>query len=224
MKKQTIAVLGLGLFGVAVARTLAQKGVDVIAIDLNMDHVNEVSDVVEHAIQADFTKLEQLQAAGVDECDTAIVATGEKLEVTILGIMNLKKLGIKNVIVKTKNLTYKEVLIKVGADRVILPEVEMGTRLAHDVSSTDVLDIIKLDDKYNVAEIHALPQWCGKRIMDLDIREHYGINIIALKAIGSNDFTINIDAEHIIKENDILVILYENNDATQKIIKSYQID
>lgn len=224
MKKQTIAVLGLGLFGVAVARTLAQKGVDVIAIDQKMDHVNEVADVVDYAVQADFTKLEQLQAIGIDSVDTAIIATGERLEVTILGIMNLKKLGVKNVIVKTKNLTYREVLLKVGADRVILPEVEMGTRLAHDVSSTDVLDIIKLDDKYNVAEVHAIEEWCGKRIMDLDVREKYGINIIALKATNSKDFTINVDANHIVSENDILVLLYENTEKTSKLIKSYQID
>lgn len=224
MEKQTIAVLGLGLFGVAVARTLAQKGVEVIALDSNMDHVNEVSDVVELAMQADFTKIEQLRAAGVENCDTAIIATGERLEVTILGIMNLKKLGIKKVIVKTKNLTYKEVLLKVGADRVILPEVEMGTRLAHDVSSTDVLDVIRLDDKYNVAEIHAMPEWCGKEIQSLDIREKYGINIIALKAVGSKDFSINVDAQHIIKQNDILVLLYENTPEAQKLIKSYVID
>ena len=224
MKKQTIAVLGLGLFGVAVARTLAQKGVEVIALDLNMDHVNEVSDVVELAMQVDFTKIDQLKAAGVDNCDTAIIATGERLEVAIMGIMNLKKLGINNVIVKTKNLTYREVLLKVGADRVILPEVEMGTRLAHDVSSTDVLDVIRLDDKYNVAEIHSLPQWYGKEIQSLDIREKYGINIIALKAVGNNDFTINVDAQHIIKENDILVLLYENTSEAQQLIKSYQID
>lgn len=224
MTKQTIAVLGLGLFGVAVARTLANKGVDVIALDLNMDHVDEVSDVVELAMQVDFTKIEQLKAAGVENCDTAIIATGEKLEVAILGIMNLKKLGIKNVIVKTKNLTYREVLIKVGADRVILPEVEMGMRLAHDVSSTDVLDVIRLDDKYNVAEIHSLPEWYGKAIQSLNIRDDYGINIIALKAVDNDDFTIQVDPSHVIKENDIFVLLYENTPETQKLIKSFQID
>lgn len=224
MNKQTIAVLGLGLFGVAVARTLAQKGVEVIALDLNMDHVNEVSDVVELAMQADFTKIEQLKSAGVDNCDTAIIATGERLEVTILGIMNLKKLGIENVIVKTKNVTYKEVLLKVGASRVILPEVEMGMRLAHDVSSTDVLDVIRLDDKYNVAEIHALPSWYGKTIQDLTIRDDYGINIIALKAVGNVEFTIQVDPAHVIKENDIFVLLYENTPKTQELIKSFQID
>ena len=100
----------------------------------------------------------------------------------------------------------------------------MGTRLAHDVSSTDVLDVIRLDDKYNVAEIHSLPQWYGKEIQSLDIREKYGINIIALKAVGNNDFTINVDAQHIIKENDILVLLYENTTEAQQLIKSYQID
>lgn len=208
--KKTVAVLGLGLFGSSVARTLAQNGSEVIAIDLNMDHVEEVLDYVYHAIQADFTKIDQLKEAGVSEADTAIVATGEKLEITILGIMNLKKLGIKEVIVKTKNTSYKEVLLKVGATRVILPEVEMGIRLANELSKTNVLDSFELDDKYNLVELNVMENWIGKSINDVDLRNVHGLNIIALKTDESKNYNPQIDPNYLIKEGDIFLVFSEN--------------
>ncbi len=208
--KKTVAVLGLGLFGSAVARTLAQNGSEVIAIDLNMDHVEEVLDYVYHAIQADFTKIDQLKEAGVSEADTAIVATGEKLEITILGIMNLKKLGIKEVIVKTKNTSYKEVLLKVGATRVILPEVEMGIRLANELSKTNVLETFEVDDKYNLVELNVMENWIGKSINDVDLRNVHGLNIIALKTDESKNYNPQIDPNYLIKEGDIFLVFSEN--------------
>lgn len=208
--KKTIAVLGLGLFGSAVARNLAQSGVEVIAIDLNMDHVDEVLDCVYHAVQADFTKIDQLKAAGVESADIVIVATGEKLEVTILGIMNLKKLGIQEVIVKTKNISYKEVLLKVGATRVILPEVEMGIRLANELSATSVLDSFELDEKYHLVEINVMESWIGKSISELDLRNIHGMNIIAMKTQKSDNYNPQVDPEYIVKEGDIFLLFSEN--------------
>ncbi len=207
---KTIAVLGLGLFGSAVARNLAQSGVEVIAIDLNMDHVDEVLDCVYHAVQADFTKIDQLKAAGVESADIAIVATGEKLEVTILGIMNLKKLGIQEVIVKTKNISYKEVLLKVGATRVILPEVEMGIRLSNELSATSVLDSFELDEKYHLVEINVMESWIGKSISELDLRNIHGMNIIAMKTQKSDNYNPQVDPEYIVKEGDIFLLFSEN--------------
>ena len=134
MTNKTVAILGLGLFGASIAKTLARHKVDVIAMDSKMERVEEVANLVEHAVQADFTKLEQLEAADVANADIAIIASGERLESTILGVLNLKKLGCKHVIVKTKNMDYYEVLKKVGADRVVLPEVEMGKRLANEIA------------------------------------------------------------------------------------------
>src|SRR5699024_6462021 len=129
MSVSTIGVLGLGLFGSAVARTLAENNVDVIAIDKNMDHVEEVLDEVPVAIQGDCTKIDHLMEAGCADCDEVIIATAEKLEDSIIAILNLKKLGIEKITVKTKNQDYQEVLLKVGATRVILPEVEIGVQL-----------------------------------------------------------------------------------------------
>lgn len=208
--EKTVAILGLGLFGSAVARNLAESGVEVIAIDLNMDHVEEVLDCVYHAIQADFTKIDQLREAGVANAETAVVATGEKLEVTILGIMNLKKLGIQEVIVKTKNKSYKEVLLKVGATRVILPEYEMGVRLANEISGTSILDSLELDDKYHLVELNVMEPWIGKAIKDLDLRNEHGLNIIAVKAKKDNHYNPQVDPEYLIQKGDIFLVFSEN--------------
>lgn len=212
---KTIAVLGLGLFGSAVARNLAQKGVDVIAIDLNMDHVEEVLDCVYHAVQADFTKIEQLKTAGVANADVAIVATGEKLEITILGILNLKKLGIENIVVKTKNMNYKEVLMKVGATRVILPELEMGSRLASELIDSNVLESFQLDERYSLLEINVKKEWIGKTIKDLSFRSEYGFNIIALRSNNTHSYTAQIDPNYVIKAEDIFLIFSENSEFNQ---------
>lgn len=214
---KTIAVLGLGLFGSAVARTLAQNDIDVIAIDLNMNHVEEVLDCVYHAVQADFTKMDQLRAAGVENAEIAIVATGEKLEVTILGIMNLKKLGIQEVIVKTKNASYKEVLLKVGATRVILPEVEMGIRLGNELSSTNVIDSFQVDDKYNLVEINVMKEWIGKPINILDFRNKYGLNIVALKSKTSANYNPQVNPNYIIREGDIFLVFSENSEINHSL-------
>ena len=208
---KTIAVLGLGLFGSAVARTLAKSGVDVIAIDKNMDHVEEVLDCVNYAVQADFTKIEQLKALGVDNADVAIVATGEKLEVAILAIMNLRKLGIPEVIVKTKNVEYKEVLLKVGATRVVLPEIEMGIRLGNELSDKSVLDAIQMDEKYHLVELHVSEDWVGKQIVDMDFRNKHEFNIIAIRSKGNKNFDAQVDPNYRIQAGDIFLVFSEND-------------
>lgn len=216
--RKTVVVLGLGLFGSAVARTLARNNVDVIAIDMNMDHVTEVADIVEHAVQADFTKLDQLRLAGVEVCDSAVVATGEKLEITILGILNLKKLGISNIIVKTKNLNYREVLMKIGASRVVLPELESGEKLAHEISNADILDLFALDERYHIMEIHAIPQWYNQRINQLNLRQRYGFNIIAMKTKQSTSYTISINPDHSVSEGDLFLVLSDHDLKDMKLI------
>lgn len=115
MKKTIIGVLGLGLFGTSIARTLSKNNVDVIAMDKNMDHIEEVVEEISLGVQGDFTRLDQLSEAGFADCDEVVIASAEKLEDSILAILNLKKLGVPKITVKTKNFEYQEVLMKVGA-------------------------------------------------------------------------------------------------------------
>lgn len=205
MSVSTIGVLGLGLFGSSVARTLAANNVDVIAIDKNMDHVEEVLDEVAVVVQGDFTKIDHLIEAGFGDCDEAVIATAEKLEDSIIAILNLKKLGIDRITVKTKNQEYQEVLLKVGATRVILPEVEMGKQIAITLANPTVHELIKLDDRYNVVEFPCHPSWVGKTIMDIDFRTQYQTNIIAIRSAKTHEFTIEFGPDYVVSAGDLFL-------------------
>ena len=205
MKYTTIGVLGLGLFGSSVARTLAQNNVDVIAMDKNMDHVEEVVDEVDAAIQGDFTKLEQLTEAGFAECEEVVVASAEKLEDTILAILNLQKLNVPKITAKTKNADYREVLLKVGATRVILPEVEMGVQVATMLANPTVHELLQLDSRYNIIEFPCSPKWIGKDIDKIDFRNKYDTNIIAIQPAQSDEFTIEFGPRYVVTDGDVFI-------------------
>lgn len=204
-KRNTIGVLGLGLFGTSVARALAQSNVDVLAMDLNMDHVEEVVDEVGVAIQGDFTKLEQLSQAGFGDCDEVVVASAERLENAILAILNLRKLGVKNITVKTKNKEYREVLMKVGATRVILPEVEMGVQVANMLANPTVHELMALDNRYNIIEFPANERWVGKTIVEIDFRNNFKTNIIAIRPTNSLDYTIEFKPSYVVTADDVFI-------------------
>ncbi|UPU39892.1 TrkA family potassium uptake protein [Erysipelothrix sp. Poltava] len=134
------------------------------------------------------------------------------MESTILGVLNLKKLGCKHVIVKTKNMDYYEVLKKVGADRVVLPEVEMGKRLANEIAKHSVIDALRIDDRYNIVEIHALSSWYGRSINDLNLRQEYGFNILGMKCDNNQEFQILVSPEYKVREGDLFFVLVEEKD------------
>ena len=205
MSVSTIGVLGLGLFGSSVAITLAKNNIDVIAIDKNMDHVEEVLEHVDVAVQGDFTKIDHLIEAGFGDCDQVVIAAAEKLEDSILAILNLKKIGIHEITVKTKNVDYREVLLMVGATSVILPEVEMGTQVATMLANPTVHELIKLDNRYNVIEFPYQPSWVGKTIMDIDFRNKYKTNIIAVRPFETHEFTIEFGPNYVVKEGDVFL-------------------
>lgn len=210
--RKTVAILGLGLFGSSVAKTLAQQDIDVIAIDSNMELVEGIMDLVQHAVKGDFTKIEHLNAAGVEDVDVAIVASGERLEASIMAILNLKKLGVKQVLVKTKNIEYVEVLKKVGADKVLLPEVEMGKRIANEISKHSIIDSLAIDEQYNIIEVHPLKEWVGKTLDEINIRQRYGFNVLAVKVTDSNYMETRILPDRIVRAGDLFVILADNAD------------
>lgn len=201
----TIGILGLGLFGTSVARTLSKNNVDVLVMDKNLDHLEEVIDEVSLGVQGDFTRLDQLADAGFGDCDEVVIASAEKLEESILAILNLKKLGVPKITVKSKNTDYQEVLLKVGATRVILPEVEMGQQVAMMLANPTVHELMKLDSHYNIIEFPAKPSWVDKKIESVNFRKHYDLNIIAIQHASSSDFTIEFGPEYTIREGDIFI-------------------
>lgn len=205
MKQTTIGVLGLGLFGTSIARTLADHEVDVIAMDKNMDHIEEVVDDIDLAVQGDFTRIDQLREAGFGECDEVVIAASERLEDSILAILHLLNLGIEKITVKTKNVQYREVLMKVGATRVILPEVEMGAQVATMLANPTVHELMQLDSRYNIIEFPYREGWVGKEIIEMDFRNKFDTNIIAIQPAKSADFTIEFGPHYTITEGDIFI-------------------
>lgn len=208
--RNTYAILGLGIFGSTIAKQLSQFNYEVIAIDRDITCVERLSDIVTQAVRADFTDIEQLRAIGVQDCDYAVVATGSHLEESIMAVMNLKELGVPYVLAKAKNKKYMEILTKIGADRIVRPEKEMGERIAKRLISQNIMDIIDLDDEYSIIEILAPEKWVGKTFKELDLRNKFGINVLGIRKNPKDHLSISPAADYVIDPNDCLLVIADN--------------
>ncbi len=212
MKKQ-FAVIGLGRFGGSVAQTLSDMGYEVLAIDRSEQRIQDFANVVTHAVEADSTDENVLKALGIRNFDIAVVSIGENIQASILTTLILKELGVGKIVVKAQNDLHGKVLFKIGADKVVYPERDMGIRVVHNLISPNILDIIELADDYSIVEISAGDFFAGKTLMELDIRAKFGCNVMAIKS-GDN---INIAplATDVIQKGDVLVVIGHNNDLQQ---------
>ncbi|UKS27286.1 TrkA family potassium uptake protein [Paenibacillus sp. HWE-109] len=208
MRKQ-FAIIGMGRFGSSVARTLSQLGFEVMAIDSREDTVQEISSIVTHAVQADSTDEEALRALGIRNFDVVVVAIGEDIQASILTTLILKEMGIPTVVVKAVNDLHGKVLKKIGADKVVYPERDMGQRVAHHLISSNIVDYIELSADYSIVEIKASKQLVGKSLIQLDIRAKYGCNVIAIKQ--NDKLIIPPSAEETLRSDDILVLVGKNS-------------
>ena len=181
MANRTIGILGLGIFGQSVLKTLQDQDVDIIAIDDHADVINQYESMITTGIVGDITELDLLDAADIGNCDTVVIATGENLESSVLAVMHCKALGVEHVIAKVKNEVTKEVLEKIGADLVILPEVEAGMSLAKMILFQHGIEVFQLDEAVVVVEFTVPAGWVGKSIRDLEIRDQYQLNIIGYR-------------------------------------------
>ncbi len=207
---KTFVVIGLGRFGSAVARKLFEMGHEVLVIDDNEAAVQKISSVVTHAVAADAKDPNTLKALGIRNYDCAILAIAENIEDSVLITLALKDLGIREVVCKARDAQHKKILEKLGADRVIIPEYEMGLKTAVKLGSENLLDFIELSDNYGISEIKVPSKWIGQGIAEIDIRKKYKINVIAVKNECCKEVTAVPGPEYIFKENDILVIMGKN--------------
>ena len=199
-------VIGLGRFGSSVAGTLAEKGYDVLAIDVNEELVQEASSKVTHSVKADATDEDALETLGVSEFDIAIVAIGSNVHANILATLILKELGVSHVVAKAQDKLHGKLLSKVGADKVVYPERDMGARVANNLISANVLDYIELAPNYNIAEIIASEKLSGKSLKELDLRREFGINVLAIKD-KEQKINVSPEASDVISGDDVLIVM-----------------
>ena len=198
-------VIGLGKFGSQAAKRLCELGCEVLAIDRNGDLVQPISNLVTQAVVGDARDKEVLRALGAKDFECAIVAIGDNLADSVLATMNLKELGVPYIVCKASDETHRQVLMKLGADKVVIPEQEHADRLAKNLSSPNVLDYIELSDECGIIEIPAPKGWQGKSLKELNVRAKLGVNIIAIKQ-GSK-INVSPAADYRIEEADIMVVL-----------------
>ncbi|HZG61261.1 MAG TPA: TrkA family potassium uptake protein [Anoxybacillus sp.] len=210
MKKKEFAVIGLGRFGGSICRTLSEQGMEVLAIDIDEDRVNEFANIASHAVVGDSTDESVLKSLGIRNFDHVIVAIGDNIQASILTTIILKELGVKHITVKATNDYHEKVLKKIGADQVVHPERDMGERIAHNIISNNVLDYLDLSDEHSIVEIVASERLDGHSLLELDIRARYGINIVAIKR--GNDIIVSPLASEVIRKDDILIVIGADKD------------
>lgn len=210
MKKQFI-VVGLGRFGIAVAESLASLGHDVLAIDQDETLVQEIADKVTHAVQMDATDEYALRTLGVRNFDVAVVTIGSNIQASIMITLLLKEAGVRYIICKGHSDLHKKVLLKIGADRVVLPEKDMGKRVAHNLVASNLVDLIELSEDYQIIEMNVPKAWVGKTMKDLDIRALYGITILAIR-MDNDDINISPTPEDKIPEGSVIIAVGSNDD------------
>lgn len=189
---------------------LYKLGHEVMALDVDPDKVEDIADYASQATVADATDKSQLKALGVRNFDQAIIAIGDDLQASVLCTLMLKEIGLEKVWVKARDLQHKKILEKVGADRVIQPEYEMGIRIAHHVNSEKIVDYIDLSKDYSIVEMTATEKIAGKSLLQLDIRVKFNCIILALKR--GEDVNIAPHPTDVVKVGDLLVVMGHRND------------
>ncbi|MFH1212955.1 MAG: TrkA family potassium uptake protein [Candidatus Neomarinimicrobiota bacterium] len=221
-KKKVFGVFGLGIFGMEVCRTLAAKGLEVIAIDKDSVAIEKAKNIVSQAILIDSTDEDALRNAPIDDIDVAIVGVGENIEVSILTTALLRKLGVTHIIARAGSDIHAQVLTQIGANEVINIELEEGARVANRLISPDIKDKIYVGKNQVIAEVTAPRSFIGKSIVQLDLRKRYNINIISIKRIRTDIDDSGLPSEEEImnfpspdltlKKDDVLVVVGSQND------------
>jgi len=198
-------VIGCGRFGGSVAKSLSKLGHDVLAIDKDEKIIQNISEHVTHAVQSSGTDEQALHSLGIKNFDVAIISIGTDIQTSILATLIVKEAGIDYIVAKAQGNLHAKVLYKIGADRVVFPEREMGERVAHNLVAHNILDYIELSKEYSIMELEVPKSWVGKSLIDLDLRVKHGINVMAIK----HDEEINISpaADDELDHDDVLVVI-----------------
>ncbi|MFD1772437.1 potassium channel family protein [Paenibacillus rhizophilus] len=208
MKAQQFVVIGLGRFGAGLALELMAMGYEVLGIDHNEERVEEMTDKLTHAVMADATDEGVMRSLGVRNLDCGIVAIGDNMERSILTAILLKELGVKMVVAKAISILHGRALEKLGVDRVIFPERDMGVRVAHQLVTPHLVDYIELSKEYKIVELTVPSCMDGKSLAEINPRAKYGCSIIALNRAGG--VIVAPTAHDYLYAGDIMVVIGSN--------------
>ena len=207
---KSYAVFGLGRYGIAVAKELVNNGADVLAVDIDEDIVNSAIADIPFCRCADITDPEVIKQLGISNVDVVVIAMANNLEASVMSVILCKEAGVKMVIAKCADEMQGKILCKVGADKVVYPENESGVRLAKNLLSAGMVDLIDLSEDISVIEIPVKEKWVGKTLIELDLRKKYAINIIAIR--NGEDILVNVDPNvQLSKEMQLVVIINKTN-------------
>ena len=200
-----VAVIGLGRFGSSVARTLAQSGCEVLAVDADAERVKAIVEQVTEAVQADALDEGALKSLGLRNFEAVVVAIGHEVKASILVTLLLKEMGVPKIVAKAQDELHGKVLQKVGADIVVFPERDMGVRLAHTLLSRSIIDEIQLSTDYSIFELQAPTQFLDRSLKDLQLRQRFGMTVLAVRR--GEGVVVSPDASFVLEHGDILVAL-----------------
>ena len=206
---KTYAVFGLGRYGRAVAEELVKNGADVIAVDRNEERVNDAAQFIPVCKCADVTDPEVIDKLDIAEVDVVIIAMANNLEATVMAITLCKEVGVKTVIAKCVEEMHGKIFYRVGADKVVFPEKEAGTRLGKNLLSSGFIDIVELSKNVSMVELEMKPQWVGKNLIELHLRKKYSVNVVAV--LKGDEVITSIDPEMPLESNMKLIVIADIN-------------
>ena len=202
---KTYAVFGLGRYGRAVAEELVKNGADVIAVDRNEELVNDAAQFIPVCKCADVTEPEVIDKLDIEDVDVVIIAMANSLESSVMAITLCKEAGVKTVIAKCVEEMHGKIFYRVGADKVVFPEKEAGTRLGKNLLSSGFVDIVELSKDVSMVEVDMKPQWVGKNLIELNLRKKYSINVVAV--LKGEEVITSVDPEMPFTENMKLIVI-----------------
>jgi trk system potassium uptake protein len=210
-----VAIIGLGNFGVNVARRLAELGHNVSVIDSDPRALAKVQDVVEQAVVADARDRGVLEELGIGLVDVAVVCIGDDLGASILVTLHLKEMKIKRIVAKALSAEHEKILKRVGAGEIVFPERDLALRVASTLADPNLLDFLPIGHEYSVAEIAPPPDFTGKTLVDLDIRRRFNVNVIAIRELVPERMIVLIEPNYVIKDSDVLVVVGRQEDISR---------
>lgn len=221
------AVIGLGQFGESIARTLAKRGAEVLAIDIDLDKVEALKDDVAYAVALDSTDVKSLKAQNIEDMDAVVVAIGENFEGLLLTTVLLLELNIKRIIARAANAQQRLILERVGVEEILSPEDTVGKSVAEMLLHPNMRSFLSLPDDYEIVEINTPARLVEQKIANVGLREKYNLNLITIKRDfeeKKDDEMVTVQhiigvpkADTVLRATDILIIMGKSHDVNKFI-------